>query len=244
MVLLESVSLTYTISVSILKSQEDITPMMIINRLLEENRKLHKEGAGRSEIMMLTNYGGKLGTQNHKAGHRLGGDRHCKICKSTMHHDVDCWIKHLETQPMRKSYGGPTKGIHEDGKMAMSAYVSTTTTDHTWIINSKATNHLYSHRDLFDNYLTLSQPTRIQTAKGEMFAIGTGSITIAAIGKKSKINILELINVLHVPGMDANLLSVSTIIDKGFDVTILHSKGTTIQQGDKIIANGIRYRGL
>jgi GAG-pre-integrase domain/Pol polyprotein, beta-barrel domain len=77
-----------------------------------------------------------------------------------------------------------------------------------------------------------------------MFAIGTGSITIAAIGEKSKINILELINVLHVPGMDANLLSVSTIVDKGFDVMISHSKGTTIQQGDKIIANGVRHRGL
>jgi hypothetical protein len=121
MVLLGSVSLAYTISVSILESQEDITPMMIINRLLEENRKLHEEGAGRSEIMMLTNYGGKLGTQNRKAGCRLGGNHHCKICKSTTHNDVDCWIKHLETQPMRKSYGGPTKGTYKDGKMAMSA---------------------------------------------------------------------------------------------------------------------------
>jgi Pol polyprotein, beta-barrel domain len=77
-----------------------------------------------------------------------------------------------------------------------------------------------------------------------MFAIGTGSITVAAIGEKSKINILELINVLHIPGMDANLLSVSTIVDKGFDVMISHSKGTTIQQGNKIIANGVRHGGL
>jgi hypothetical protein len=84
----------------------------------------------------------------------------------------------------------------------------------------------------------------IQTAKGEIFATGTGGITVVAIGEKSKISILELINVLHVPGMDANLLLVSTIVDKGFDVMISHSKGTMIQQGDKIIANGIKHGGL
>jgi Pol polyprotein, beta-barrel domain len=145
---------------------------------------------------------------------------------------------------MRKSYGGLTKGTHKDGKIAMSAYVSTIPTDHIWIINSGATNHLCPYRDLFNNYLALSQPTRIQTAKDEMFAIGTGSITVVAISEKSKINILKLINVLHVPGMNANLLSVSIIVDKGFNVMISHSKGTTIQQGDKITANGIRHKGL
>jgi hypothetical protein len=94
---------------------------------------LHEEGAGRSEkseIAMLTNYREKLETRSHKAGRRLGGDRHCKIYKSTTHNDIDCWIKHSEKRPTRKSYGGPTKGTHEDGRMAMSVYVSTTPTDH------------------------------------------------------------------------------------------------------------------
>jgi gag-polypeptide of LTR copia-type len=163
MVLLESVSSAYAIPMSVFESQEDITLTMIINRLLEENRKLHEEGAERSklEISMVTNYRGKLRTWSHKANHRSGGNGYCRIYKLTMHNNVDCWIKDPEKWSIRKPYGGRTKGTHEDSKMAMSAYVSITPTDHAWIIDSEATNHLCPHRDLFDNYLALSQSMRI-----------------------------------------------------------------------------------
>jgi hypothetical protein len=76
MVLLGSVSSAYTIPMSVLENQEDITLTMIVNRLLEENRKLHEKGARRLEkleIAMLINYHGKLGTWSHKAGHRSQG---------------------------------------------------------------------------------------------------------------------------------------------------------------------------
>jgi hypothetical protein len=93
MVLLGSVSSVYAIPVSILESQENITLMTIINQLLEENQKLHEEGARRlekSEIAMLTNYREKPETQYCKAGCRLGGNRYCKTYKSRTHNDVDC----------------------------------------------------------------------------------------------------------------------------------------------------------
>jgi hypothetical protein len=54
-------------------------------------------------------------------------------------------------------------------------------------------------------YVELPQPAGIQTTKDKMFAIGAGSITFAAIGEKSNINLFQLNNVLHIPGMDANL---------------------------------------
>jgi hypothetical protein len=58
-------------------------------------------------------------------------------------------------------------------------------------------------------YVELPQPTGIQTTKDKMFAIGAGSITFAAIGEKSKINLFQLNNVFHIPGMDANLFPIN-----------------------------------
>jgi gag-polypeptide of LTR copia-type len=53
-VLLGLVTLAYTILVSILESQKDITLTTIVKHLLDENRKLAKD-PGRSEIALLTN---------------------------------------------------------------------------------------------------------------------------------------------------------------------------------------------
>jgi Pol polyprotein, beta-barrel domain len=58
--------------------------------------------------------------------------------------------------------------------------------------------------------------------------IGTGSITFTNMGKKAKINLIELRNVLYVPEIYTNLFLLLTIIDKGYDFIMSRSKGTKI----------------
>jgi hypothetical protein len=53
-----------------------------------------------------------------------------------------------------------------------------------------------------------------------MFKIGTRSITIAVMGEKAKINLIELRNIFYVSEMLTNLFSLPTIIDKDYDFTI------------------------
>jgi hypothetical protein len=88
-VLLGSVTSAYTISISILESQENITLTTIINYLLEENRKL-AEYPKRSKIVMLINrYPGKLETRSHKAGKKSGVNHYSKSYKSLIHNDTN-----------------------------------------------------------------------------------------------------------------------------------------------------------
>jgi gag-polypeptide of LTR copia-type len=58
-VLLNSVSDDYKIAISILESQKQLTPTIIINRILEEYRKLARAGEGKAVMALLSKTGKK-----------------------------------------------------------------------------------------------------------------------------------------------------------------------------------------
>ena len=73
-----------------------------------------------------------------------------------------------------------------------------------WIIDSGATDHMTSHSNFFSNYTILSGRPKVKVANGTFSSIigqGIDSITSS----------LTLQNVLHIPNLSCNLLSVSKI---------------------------------
>ena len=73
-----------------------------------------------------------------------------------------------------------------------------------WIIDSRDTNHITSHSNFFSNYTTLSSRPKVKVANSTFSSIigqGIASITPS----------LTLQNVLHVPNLSCNLLSVCKI---------------------------------
>jgi hypothetical protein len=55
-ILLNSVPEEYKIAVSILEAQDQLTPAMIINRIMEEHRKIGADDSSKSKMTMLTNH--------------------------------------------------------------------------------------------------------------------------------------------------------------------------------------------
>lgn len=71
-------------------------------------------------------------------------------------------------------------------------------------------------------------------------AMGSGRLTVYR-GKEKRVIPIE--NVLFVPGLVGNLLSVSRIVDKGFSVSF-ESKECLIMKEDNVVAVGKKKNGL
>lgn len=87
----------------------------------------------------------------------------------------------------------------------------------TWCIDSGCSNHLVNSRRVFSTYDVLEKPQKIYSAKNgvELEAIGIGSIEAICKFTKCKVTIK---NVLHVPDVRKNLLSVSKMEDNNLKV--------------------------
>jgi len=93
---------------------------------------------------------------------------------------------------------------------------------HNWIIDSRASQHLCSNKDSFQEgtYREMSQKA-IEIADGSKIAsIGMGNVSIG---------LLCLSDVLHVPQAGGNLISVGRMIDSSYNVSF-GSKMCTISK--------------
>lgn len=116
-------------------------------------------------------------------------------------------------------------------KNAFCAFVSKSEND--WYIDSGASNHMTPHANILANKQNC-EVTEIKAANGESMKVnGTGTTTLMINNNK-----IDVKNVLHVPGLSVNLLSVSKIVEHGNTVTFDRNKGCTISNSNnEIIAN-------
>ena len=242
-ILLNSVPDDYKITVSILESQEKLTPTTIINRLLEETRKIYGAGGGDTKVVLMSNSSsGNSGRKNQKKD-ATKINLKCTSCGKNGHVEIDCWTKHPEKRPAKSGSKSEKKKDKADAKYAMSAVQRSPPADSSashWYLDSGASEHFSPHRRLFETFKELSDPCEITTAEGTIvMGIGIGNITLSAITSNG-INILQLNNVIYAPKMDANLLSAITLYDRGYEISMNPRKGVEILKDGTIVANAVR----
>ena len=86
-----------------------------------------------------------------------------------------------------------------------SLNVSKTNKDDLWILDSGATNHISHDLTIFDTYKPLGIPKHITIANGTFIPIkGQGKVILSPI--------LPIKQVLHVPNLSTNLISIHQLI--------------------------------
>ena len=101
-----------------------------------------------------------------------------------------------------------------------------------WFIDSGATDHMCCDKDSFTVYHSLDRPKPIYLGDSSVVnAYGMGTIQIG-----DKVNVL---NVLHVPDLDINLLSADKVLQQGYDV-FFSGDDCTIKLGNKNIVKALR----
>ena len=83
-------------------------------------------------------------------------------------------------------------------------------------IDSGATCHLCNERSAFVSYETLKAPLKVKLGDGyEIDGIGSGTVALTTQLSNGKYKKCTLHNVLHIPTLSYNLLSVSTATERG-----------------------------
>ncbi len=209
MTLLESLPPSYEYLITTLETlpMQDLTMEFVTARLMHEvSKRKEKEPQGDDATMVSTQ--GKGGTTSTRKDTKT-----CYYCGKPGHIARFCF----KAKNNNKEKENANKAKDDDDYA-----VATKDGDHCkaickWIMDFGATKHMTPHRTAFDMYEVI--PTHNMHMGDDIIveAIGMGSILVEVMvkGRTKRIRIKD---VLHVPKLHANLLSVNKILSSGCKV--------------------------
>jgi hypothetical protein len=251
----------YQMTVTALEGQMGMKLEAIQNRLLDEYRK-RKNSLQNGLVMsaMLTNqtarrgkpHGKNLGNFQQNPSIETNSTLHCTHCKKQGHVESTCWTLHPELRcsgkPSIKDSVNVTFHTFSDVIRHASIKADSKGDEkcdpNHWILDSGASEHFTPYRQLYSLYVPLREAVNISTAKGELQGIGIGTIEImGADGEGSPLKI-TLMNVLHVPDMDVNLISTNVLLVNGAEVNMHPKRGTKIIKDGRVVATTVPHGKL
>ena len=246
------------VALDALGSDQAFTIDFVKSRLLqEEQRSKHRREASTSSVK--SGASALLGSagQNYKSKVRTGASRgiKCEHCGKKGHNALKCWYLHPEKAPWATKTNAAAmdtvkRAESENDKDPVRLMASGVSSDtginkhigSLWLIDSGASSHMTFDISNFIKY-TLIQPDYVEVGdKSKVLAVGKGTIPLSIIvnGKYTK---CLLSNVLHVPDLAYNLLSVSTMDAKG--IKTIFSKGQcSMIKNNRVLAQGYQLGGL
>ena len=143
----------------------------------------------------------------------------CFECGKLGHLKKNCYVykrknKHKNNFEKANSVVQNNKNVKSDESITLIASALNVTSErsNTWIIDSGSTNHMCNNKDSFCDYKELLVPTNIEVGNGKCIsAIGKGKINMKMKLPDGNMKSCILQNVLLVPELAYNLLSVSQI---------------------------------
>jgi hypothetical protein len=124
---------------------------------------------------------------------------------------------------------------HEAHSMSAFATTSASTPNSVWFVNSGASNHMTSHEDWFRELRKPERPRYVEIGDDTTHPIQ--HIGNVPFGNDEEQTYLK--NVLHVPTIMKNMVSVGQIVEQGMQVRF-NNDGCFIEKGDQIVAHGRR----
>lgn len=252
--LLASLPESFDTLVTALESNPTVPEMeIVIERLMHEERKLKDRQESGSD--------GALAAR-HKT--RSKGPR-CYGCQKFGHIQRNCPERTRPSTESSKSYEyseskregkkGMKNEVHktqvewdsssgsEIGLMTSTHQLSST--QDNWIVDSGATCHICNNRRSFVEIHPLKKPQLVTLGDGhELSATETGDVTLELLSKDGKTKRCRLHDVLYVPELEYNLLSVTKATEAGKRVKFDSNDCQLLDQDDKVVAVGVRRGSL
>ena len=161
----------------------------------------------------------------------------CSYCGRNGHTREKCWFltglpPHLQR--------GPRKANEQEENIALCSYKNLDEADsllkNCWIIDSGATTHICSKRELLTDINNVSTAQKIFVGDGHAVTTqGTGNVKLAAH--------IEMKNVLFCPDLHVNLISVSKLLEKGCNV-YFENETCSIWKGKQKLFSAHKTNGL
>lgn len=222
--------------------------------LLEEELRLKsREGSGKGATAFTANAKGK-GNSSNKAD--KDGDKkkkkfkgECFHCKKKGHKIQDCRIKKAEekngtSKGSKANESANTAQTELELFVAIEELCSSThesTSDCSWVLDSGASRHMTSEKSLYSSMQPLQEPIIVKVGNNAKCpAEGTGSVSFV----DSNGTVKKLSNVLYVPQIKRNLISVAAITDLGHEVSFNKAGAKILDSSGNIVGAGVRRNNL
>lgn len=114
--------------------------------------------------------------------------------------------------------------------------------EHIWCIDSGATSYMTPNRKFLEKFTELNDVVKLANGK-TTYVKGIGSGIVNCIGKNGQITPVKFENVLYVPDLDGNLLSVKKLLEKGYKVNFERQQCAITKAGE-LVAQGDMHDGL
>ncbi|KAG8485239.1 hypothetical protein CXB51_021138 [Gossypium anomalum] len=240
----------YEAKISSLEDSRDLTRISLtelINALYaQEQRRAsrideHQEGAFQAKSKPSSSNAAYKGKKNWRDKSKTDAsrkwDRPCRHCKRAGHPEARCWFRpDAICQHCKKR--GHVESDSEEQVFAVSCLATKGKVKKGWLLDSGCTNHMSPDVTIFKT-LDRSYKTRVKIGDGHCIqAEGIGDVIICTPSGNKLIP-----NVLFVPEIDRNLLSIAQLLEKGYTVVfkgkecqISYQKGSilmTVPMSDK-----------
>ena len=206
MTLLDSLPPTYEHLITALETRpmKELTLEFITARLMHEVAK-RKEKESQGDDSAMVSRQGKGGNNKNRREERV-----CFKCGKSGHIARNCWSS--------KDVANNTRydDAHDDFAFVVTHGASRSDVS-KWIVDSGATQHMTPNRHAFDTYESISSRNVFLGDNGMVEALGKGSMLVES-HVKGKVKKIRIYDVLHVPKLHANLLSVGKLIARGLKV--------------------------
>ena len=210
------------------------------------------------------------GEHNRALTMRSKKDKACHFCKKIGHFKRDCYeFKKSEARKedavkKNKAYFGKGKKKDHSYKAAVRQRNSSSSDDETvglvvrhalsadadvqpnkWIIDSGATSHMCNDRDMFVKFSHLEKPLGVVLGDGHVSeATGRGTVKLMVNLPNNKTKECKLQDVLYVPKLSYNLLSVARATKFKKKVKFTDSGCYILDEKHKLVAKATRSGSL
>ena len=151
----------------------------------------------------------------------------CTYCKKTNHQPIKCWwrpdikcrkcgqIGHVEricrTQQHEEKANPVAQQPEEEQLFVASCFSTGNSSNDSWLFDSGCTNHMTNNQDLFKE-LDRTTISKVKIGNGDYIDVkGKGIVVLNSLSGLKYIS-----DVLYMPDIDQNLLSVRQLMEKGF----------------------------
>ena len=227
---------SFNMLVTLLEANAEVPSMEVLTeRLIHEDRKANEWETASPEKLFLGKKSkkGPLCYGCSKFGHIR---RYCKELDKSKHTK--------ESKPEKHKANSAQDNMESDSEslglvtQALTADVRDNNGE-TWIVDSGATCHMCNNQELMYDFVKLEKLVEVQLGDGKVLkATGRGIVTLFTVLPDRKHKKCKLQNVLLVPKLSYNLLSVSKATEAGYSVSFEDSVCKITRADGVIIAIG------
>ncbi|CAI7856590.1 unnamed protein product [Closterium sp. NIES-54] len=233
--------------------QDTWTKEMVVGRLLhEESRRRQFANESEGAAMFSGGSSGKKSTWSKGAtkkssgrselgkGNTSNGSSKCRYCGKVGHFWREFRKRPSDWTPSKaRNHEGnvhTASGDADDSResIVLLAGDGTNTPTDAWFLDTGATQHMTHSASFLTNVGAPGDVSRVVFGNDKSLPmVGVGSTRLIVDG-----GLVDITNVLHVPGLKVNLLSVTQLAKKGVKVTIDDAKMNLFWKG-KLFAQGV-----